>query len=330
MTASTKQKRLDKIEILMSPREWAIKLADEIRKYPNTDAYIRATSYDKARRPYVALDEQIEERYLGKKPEDARARSQLLRKLQIEYITLVSLILDINKYIGFKIEAMGLRAVLGLSRLHNLLLEDTFGRTASKAALRIGEYKTADADEEKERQIILKELATYTDVSLAEKPSDSLPLGTGLRLRFPSPIEIWVQEIVRLTTDIFSHKAAIQLIQDEHFDGHAFLFRGLEATLEETIKAIEDGVIPLNKYLKTRETLFKDEWVQEDQEDGIPSAIPGEREAQLTIDLEDIKDKAKGRGVAALVDEWIKIAKEEALTEVLRGSPDCEQFHRKS
>ena len=58
-------------------------------------------------------------------------------------------------------EMDGLKAALKLSTLHTLILQDAFGRTARKAALWIQEYKPADADEEEERQVMLKELAAY-------------------------------------------------------------------------------------------------------------------------------------------------------------------------
>ena len=160
---------------------------------------------------------------------------------------------------------------------------------------------------------MLRELGAYTDVSFAEKAADSLPLGTGIRLRFPSPIEEWVHDIVDLIVNVYSRMAAVQIIQDKYFDGHAILALDVEGRLDETLKMIEDGAVTFNEYLKTRETLFKTEWDEEDQEDGIASAIPGEREGQLTLDLEAIKQSAKGRPVKALANHWIKEAKEKTL-----------------
>jgi hypothetical protein len=332
MTISTKQKRLDKIEIQLTSKEWAIKLADEIRKCQDSVAHIKACSKKTLEgtvyKPYRALVEQAEERYPGTKPEAVRARGQLARNLRTEYHTLKRLISGINLQLGQKIEALGLKAALKLSTLHTLILQDAFGRTAKKAALWIQEYKAADPDEEEECQIMHNELAAYTDVSFAETQADSLPLGTGLRLRFPSLIESWVQEIVRLIAEVFSHQAAVQAIQDKYLDGHPFIFRDLEARLNETMKTIEDGVFTFNEYLKTREMLFKAEWDQEDREEGIAYAIPGEREGKLAIDLERIKSKAAGRLVTVLIEEWMQDAKDVALLDTLEGTPEGEAYKR--
>ena len=120
--------------------------------------------------------------------------------------------------------------------------------------------------------------------------------------------------------------AAVQIIQDKYFDGHAILAHDVEGQLEETLKMIEDGAVTFNEYLKTRETLFKVEWDEEDQEDGIASAIPGEREGQLFINLEAIKQRAKGRQVKALAEYWIKESKETTLEAALMAK-DREQYN---
>ena len=316
MTKTTAKKRLDEIEAQLTSKEWAIRLADEIRKYPSIDEAIKASlkvPNEEAilgDKPYQALSRQAEERHPGRKPEDMAAYNKLAEKLWTEYDTLRHVIFKINIRIMERLEVYGLKAALKLSTLQTVILQDAFGRTAGKAALWVEEYKTADEDEEENRQIMLKELAAYTDVSFAETLTDSLPLGPGIRLRVPSVIEEWVQDTVRLIADVFSRQAAVKIIQDKYFDGHDILFRDTEAKLEETLKTIEGGVATFNEYLMTRELLFKTEWDQEDQEEGLSTAIPGEREGQLTIDLEAVKTKAKGL-VKALADKWIKEAKEE-------------------
>ena len=42
MTTTTAQKRLDEIETYLTPTDWAIRLADEMRKYPDPLAYMKA------------------------------------------------------------------------------------------------------------------------------------------------------------------------------------------------------------------------------------------------------------------------------------------------
>jgi hypothetical protein len=318
MTKATIKKRLDEAEARLTPREWAIRLADEIRKYPSMDEAIKASlkvPNEEAilgDRPYQALAKQAEERHPGNRPDQMAAFNKLSEKLWTEYQTLRNLAIQINSAVMERLEVFGLKAALKLSTLQTVILQDAFGRTASKAALWIEEYKTADEDEEENRQIMRKELSAYTDVSFAEKLTDSLPLGPDIRLRVPSIIEEWVQDTVRLIAEVFSRRAAVKIIQDKFFDGHDILFRDTETKLEETMKTIEEGVATFNEYLMTRELLFKTEWDEEDEEEGLSTAIPGEREGQLAIDLEAVKTKSKGL-VKALVNKWIKDAKDETV-----------------
>lgn len=332
MTTTTTKKRLGEIEAKLTPKEWAIMLAAEIRKYPSFDDAIKAElkippeEAITQQKPFKAFMEQAEKSHPGRKPEDMDAYNQLSRKLWTDFTTLRTILFQSNINVMERLEVYGLKAALKMSTLQTLILQDAFGRTAKKAALWVEEYKTADKDEEENRQIMLQELAAYTDVSFAERAADSLPLGPGLRMRFPSPIEEWVQDIIELIVNVYSRMAAVQIIQDKYFDGHAILDREAEAKLEETLKTIEDGAVTFNEYLKTRETLFKVEWDEEDQEDGIASAIPGEREGQLSINLEAIKQRAKGRQVKALADRWIKEAKEKTLDSMVEGK-DREQYN---
>ena len=318
MTKATTKKRLGEIEAQLTPKEWAIMLAVEVRKYPAFDDALKAglkLPPEEAithQKPFKAFIEQAEKSHPGKKPEDIAAYNQLSRKLWTEFTTLRNVLFQININVTERLEVFGLKAALKLSTLQTLILQDAFGRTAKKAALWVEEYKTADKDEEENRQIMLKELSAYTDVSFAEKLTDSLPLGPDIRLRVPSIIEEWVQDTVRLIAEVFSRRAAVKIIQDKFFDGHDILFRDTETKLEETMKTIEEGVATFNEYLMTRELLFKTEWDEEDEEEGLSTAIPGESEGQLAIDLEAVKTKSKGL-VKALVNKWIKDAKDETV-----------------
>ncbi len=42
MTTTTAHKRLDEIETHLTPTEWAVRLADEMRKYPDSLAHMKA------------------------------------------------------------------------------------------------------------------------------------------------------------------------------------------------------------------------------------------------------------------------------------------------
>src|SRR5712692_3871593 len=237
MTASTpEQKRLAKIEVQLTPKEWAIRLAAEMRKQPLAADFLKVVRRRTYRewpwvKPFFKLAEQAEARHPGNSPEDIRARNQLNRKLRTEFHSLKGLIFKVNETTMTKAETNGLKAALKLSTLHALILQDAFGRTASKFAAWVEEYKAAD--EEEEYEVMLKELAAYADASLVETPSGSLRHGQGLRLRFPSLIEGWVDDSTMLIMDAFAHKAAVQVIQEKYFDGHPVLFWHVEDAMEK-------------------------------------------------------------------------------------------------
>jgi hypothetical protein len=263
-------------------------------------------------KPIKALEKQAAELYPGKKPEDIHALNALNKKLWVDFVTLARLLTIVNITIHEEREKIGMKAAFKLSTLHTIILQDAFGRTARKAALWVEEYKTADKDEEENRQLMLKELAAYADVNFGEKFTDSLPLGPDLRIRFPTEIEEWVKGTKKLIADVFAHQAAVKIIQDRYFDAHPILFLDAEAGLENSIKTIQDAAEDFNDYLETRSTLFKTEWDDEEKEDGITSAIPGEREGLLAIKIDDIKVKAKSQA-ADLTKTWIEMARVETL-----------------
>ena len=42
MNNTAKSKRLDKIELQLTPKQWAIRLADEMRRYPSQKDFLKA------------------------------------------------------------------------------------------------------------------------------------------------------------------------------------------------------------------------------------------------------------------------------------------------
>ena len=70
MMTITAHKRLDEIETHLTPKEWAIRLADEMRKYPDALAHIKALvklplHELPVQRPYFAFEKQAAERHPG-------------------------------------------------------------------------------------------------------------------------------------------------------------------------------------------------------------------------------------------------------------------------
>ena len=212
----------------------------------------------------------------------------------------------------------GVVATLHLSMLAALLFQDSVGRTTRKAAEWIEEYKPADAAEEASRQGMLKELSVYTKADMGETFADSMPLGPDIRLRFKSKLETWVDAQKTMIAHVYAHKHAVKIIQDKYFDGHPILYRDVEAQLADTMKTLEEGVNYLLEDLKQRAKLFKKEWDEDEKEDGIAGAIPGEREGHLTIDIEAIKAGKDCRAYAEmLADAWVKDSQNKAKLDAM-------------
>jgi hypothetical protein len=326
MIKSITEKRIDEIEIKLTPKEWVIRFVDEMQKYPSETSFLKAMAKDTSReslilKPFLMLSEQAEERFSGKKPENIRARNQLSRKLQTEWHMLKNLIFTINKETNNQAESTGLKTALKLSTLQTFVLQDVFKRTAENAAKWIGKCKTTADDEEKYRQIILKELDAFRDLYLGEIFGQ--PFGSDIRIRFSVPIEGLIIDITMLISDIFAHEAAIKIIQDKYFDGHPILFQDAENKFVETIKMVRNLAATFSEYLKIRESLFKAEGNQDDQ---IISALASECKGQLTIDIEAIKFRAVEQSAIALANAWIKFEREKAVAEFLEEPGEYETY----
>jgi hypothetical protein len=260
MTTTTAHKRLDEIETHLTPKQWAIRLADEERRYPNGLAYMKALAklpLDELpmRRPYFAFEEQASERHPGQKPEDLRARHRLTDALWREFHTLKLLISQVDQAMQRKVESLGLQVALRLSALHALMLQDAFAQ--------------------------------------AETPSACVPPQDALS-RYPSPLAEWNHEMTALLKDFFAHRAAVELVQDRHFDGHPILFQDVEAELTEVARTIESAVATANEYLKRRAEL------RDAETNG------GACESSLAITLDPITANA-------IAEKWLEDARHEAI-----------------
>ena len=321
ITKTTKARRLDDIESNLTPKEWAIRLVDEIRKYPTQEAFLQAEAKagraedSVLGRAYNALTDQAEKKYPDKGDNDVRAKIKLSQKLQGAYHALKLLVMEVNEDIQKRAEKAGLEAALRLSRLETTILQDAFGRTARKAAEWIEDLKTKDKDDEDNRQIMLRELAAYTDVYYGEKFSDSIPLPGGIRIRWPSFIEEWVLMTGGLIAEVFAIQEAVKIVQEKQIGGHPILSLDVEAALGRIIKTLENSAATFNEYLKTRGEVFKADWEAE-EEDGFATAIPGEREGKLQINLDRIRGRAKSMAIN-MADNWTRRAREKATIAIL-------------
>lgn len=132
MTASSKIKRLDEIESQLTPKEWAIRLADEMRKAGDKDQSAAVKAFEALlKRAMSAISKQVEEKHPGKKPEDVRAGAALHRALQTDFHALKKLLGQVNEDIRDQAEKAGLEAALKISTLQTIILQDAFVREPS-------------------------------------------------------------------------------------------------------------------------------------------------------------------------------------------------------
>ncbi|HEY5504002.1 MAG TPA: hypothetical protein VIK28_02500 [Sedimentisphaerales bacterium] len=287
MTTTTAHKRLDDIETHLTPKEWAIRLADEVRKYPDALAHMKALvklPLDElpVRRPFFAFEKQADEQHPGDKPEDIRARHRLTDALWGEFHTLKLLIRQVNQAMQQKVERIGLEAAFQLFLLHVLIQEDAFAHTATQAAALLTTRKQRET--KNERQAVLKQLAAFTEAGIGE-----------------TPLKEWGHELTALLNDFFAHLAAVQLVQGEHFDGHPILYPELEAKLTEATRTIESAVVTANEHLKSQPEHHQAE------------TNGGTGENNLAIALESIKASASGQRADAIAEKWMNDASHEAV-----------------
>ena len=297
---TTAHKRLDKIETFLTPKDWAIRLVDEMRSYPSAFDHVKELvklPFNELpdQRAFLALKEQAGERHPGRKPEDIHVRQRLTFALWDEFQTLKLLIASSNQTMQAKFERISLEAGLKLSALHSLILEEAFAQTASQAIALIKPQKRVDADAARQHQTVLKQLAAFAEVGILRTPFKSLQ-PENKSMDFPSPLEEWSGELTTLLRDFFSHLAAIKLVQDKHFDGHPILCRDLEAKLMELTRTIESAVALANEYLKRRAGMNR-----------------GTCEDSLAIALESIKTSTNGQWAVDLAEKWLHDVKLEAL-----------------
>jgi hypothetical protein len=273
MTTTTAKKRLEEIETYLTPKEQAIKLADEMRKYPDALACMKALVKLPLRelpvqRPFYAFERQAAEQHPGDEPEDIRARNRRTHELWREFHKLKLLMRDVNRAMQEKIERIALQVALRLSALHALILQDAFAHTATNAA-------------------------AFTEAGIGEPPPGSV----FFQFAAPSPLTEWSQETTALLKDFFAHLAVVELVQAENLDGHPILYPELEAELTEATRIIESAVATARDYLNRRAG-----------RDGA-----GAGESPLAIAFETIKADAKGQQATAIAEKWMHDAKREAV-----------------
>jgi hypothetical protein len=314
---STTGKRLDTMELRLTPKEWVIRLTEDMRSQPSEAEFVRVVAEQPYRewpwvKPYFKLAKRATERHPGKRSEDIRMGNQLDRQLRMEFHALKKLVFKANGIIKGKAETIGLKTGLKLSIIHTLILQDAIGRTARRTAAYVTHYKPAGAEMDEER--LLKELSSYAELSLPPNRN------------FPSLIEECADGLVMLLMDLFAHRAAVREIQEKYFDEHPILFCDAEDKLIKTTELIEHTVSIYNGYLVARDALFNSDSNQEHHVGKGLAAILGEQELPLSIDIEAVRGRAEEFLGHSVADEWVKEARENAKADILQEIGEHEGY----
>jgi hypothetical protein len=318
MPKSRNHIRLDKIEVQLTPKEWAIKLVDEIRRYPSKPEFLRAVAKRSYRespyvKPFFALTAQAEDRHPGKTSEDIRAAQQLSNDLRREYQALKSLINMANDELRTRTEQSRQKGSALASQLNQLIRQDVFAQTSETAAAWIVRRKTTGA-EEKERQSILEELANVARAA-------------GSRSLLFSLANDWADDAAVLLMEMFSLEAAVRELQKNYFDGHAILSPSVEHALETTIQLVSAVVGTFNRYVSATANGFS-----RDSRRRTPSpdeVRPNDAEESyfwkcLGIDVEAIRTWASELAPQAFVSAWENEARHNAIVDILRETSEHE------
>jgi hypothetical protein len=254
MNNDAKSKRLDKIELQLTPKQWAIRLADEMRRYASQEDFLKAIGkgtywQSPFTMPLFTLAQQAKQRW----SEDIQKEERLNLKLRMEFQALKILINNINTAINIKAEKNKLKAELLVSKLQTLILKDTLA---------------------------------YSVVVETSSASQA-------RLHLLSELEEWADDSANLLMQTSPYKTAVQTIQENYFESHPILYKDNEIAFEKANRAVRDAIAQFNEYLKVRTELSNRESDHGQQKAEIANAMPFKLESGLTIDIEAVEKRAE-------------------------------------
>jgi len=309
------RKRLDGIEVELTPKEWAIRLADEIRRYPCEKDFEWALAKGSYRespymKPFFMLVKQAENRYPGLERESVRARQKLSKDLRMEYQALKSLINKVSQDVKTKTETNRLKIVALTSQLNGLISRSAVAGTIEKTAAWVEQCKTAEPGEE-ERLLILKELA-------------NVGLITGSHALLLSLAQGWADDAAMLFMDILARKSAVEAVQRKYFDGHAILNHPIEGEMEAAIQLVEEAIAIFNEYISTNASGLSQQLALSENRK-LPAVVGEQRSCTLRIDVQAIRGRMSDL-TSCIKSQWITEAKNKATADLLEETGEHGDF----
>jgi hypothetical protein len=290
MKNSANNRPLDKLELELSPKQWAIKLVHEMRQYPSQKDFFKGIATGSCQqspftRPFYALAEQASKRSSKGKPESISEENKLNRKLRSEFKALKSLVSNVNDKMEIKSRTNREKAAVQLLKLHSLILQDAFSRTGS-----------------------------------AEHFS-----GSSARLYHFSELKDCADCLAALLIETTAYKAAVRIIQDKYFESHAILFNDIEMASDITVGAVRDAIELFNDYRKLRSDISNRKVDKKQQKGRAKDATPCERDSSLRTDINEIEERA-GMLAQYLAHKWAGDASLTANAWILREIGKDEDF----
>lgn len=291
------------MEVSLTPKEWGIRLADDLRQHSGEADFLRAIAKGEFRdspyvKPFYVLTQQAEERHPGSTTEEVRARHLLDRRLRTEFQALKTLIRDMNDIIGSEVEISRPKIRFQALQLREFILQDVFIRSTEEAAQLVRECKT-DCPNECERQLILEKLTTLA--SAVESRPDSCSL-----------IEDWADDTAMLLSRLSAHKAAVETIEQRYFEDHRTLSRDIEAALGSNIQTVLEVIGIFNEHLQIMPQ--------------VTPFWPHKQAIPLTINAEAIRVFGHKTMANVFVRQWVADAKYKAVADGPHRTGEDEAF----
>lgn len=294
-------RRLDELEVQLTPKEWAIRLAEEMRRHPSEKDFWKSLAKGTYRetpfvKPFFKLAEQAEKRHHAKDAANSRLRNRLNRDLRREFAALRGLLWIINDEMDQKAELIKLRAAVKLSRLHSIVL------------------------------LQLADLGREQDTKSSESPTkvDGKEIrGFGASWHGGEAIGRLIDELSGLIIELFAYKRAIQTTQELYFGGRCILFRDVEERFEETVSALSKTADAFNGYAQII-SHYSDKVDQDDKREKFSSA----RHCNdgPAIDLKALRKIGVGFSAECIAKDWASRAKQKATADILKETQQHEPY----
>lgn len=293
---SPTENRIDLLERELTPKQWAIRLANAMRSFPTSSEFNHAASRLPWRdsplgKPFFRIGEQADQSTRGRSEQKEKAnKAHLIQERWAEYTILRDLIYDANGAIVDRALFSASQAQNNLAILHIRLTEHGVGITALRASEWLASHRSSDAADDEDRIDILRLLRSEAGL-FQEKTAEEMLERAHELIKATMPF-LW---------DLYGYAAAIQILQEKYFDGHLILSRDVEALLDEALQRTEIALSRTNKGMRGWAIMY----------------APELRDQLPIMDLPAIKEKGSSGEGPAFVQKWLREAKTVAKGKIM-------------